>query len=418
MLKRLTLPVLLAWVSLELVFMYMYGLRVSTSPMSGQLRADFCMTGEQYGLFGACYLYAYAMAQIPMGILLDKLGVRKVALISISLILVAVFFLASAQSLGVAYVSRSLLGLGSGAVMMSCLKFAADNMPPAIRGVFMGAGLSVGVAGALISGMIVPELLQVMSWRAILLSSLLIGIPVALSVIVFVPKMPQQKGLSWKKLAHDFSDVGAQIKKTISHWDIMLYGFISIGVYTPLATVADLWGTSFLSAKYGWDNALASRTIVMMYIGLIFGATLLPIVNGYVKNINVMLRGATLLITLTFCAVLYIPGLSFMWLVAGLVAIGALCGAEMMCFNGAAQFATPKTSGVIIGVVNTFNMLGGAMLNQAIGTTLDLNWSGVTNAGMRVYTGSDYTAALSVLAITSGICFAATFFLRAPSKHS
>ena len=192
-------------------------------------------------------------------------------------------------------------------------------------------------------------------------------------VIAFAPKMKREQGILFKALADDFSDVGAQIKKVVTHRDIMLYGFISIGVYTPLATVADLWGTAFLSAKYNWDTAMASRTIVMMYIGLIFGATFLPVANRYVNNINNMLRWATVLIASLFCVVLYIPNLNVWFLVAGLVGIGALCGAEMMCFNGAAQYATPKTSGVIIGVVNTFNMLGGAMLNQAIGKTLDMN---------------------------------------------
>ncbi|USO01189.1 MAG: MFS transporter [Alphaproteobacteria bacterium] len=413
--KKHFFPVLAAWISLNLFFLYMYAIRVSTGAMFAQLRTEFSMTGEQFGLFGSCYLYAYSLAQIPMGILLDRFGVRTISLFSVFLTLLAVFSLANVTSLNLAYVSRSLLGLGSAAVMMSCLKFTSDQLPIHLRGIFMGAGLSVGVVGALSAGMGVPELLKVMSWRVVLNNSLLIGAPIAFLLLTFVPKNLSNQE---EKKANTpvFSGVGRHLKGVLTNPSIILYGCMSIGVYTPLATIADLWGTAFLSAKYGWDNALASQTIVQMYVGLILGAVLLPCVNRYINNINAMLRMAILGILILFCVILYIPGLSIGFLVGFLVTIGMLCGAEMMCFNGASQYATPQTSGLIIGIVNTFNMLGSGLLNQTIGKMLDMNWDGTMDNGLRVYSAENYTVALSVLVATSALCFMISFFLKSPSK--
>ena len=78
--------------------------------------------------------------------------------------------------------------------------------------------------------------------------------------------------------------------------------------------------------------------------------------------------------------------------------IGVLCGAEMLCFTGALRYANNKNSGEIIGVVNTLNMLGSALLQQLIGYLLDINWDGsLSKNGLRLYDEASYGIALSPL---------------------
>ena len=64
----------------------------------------------------------------------------------------------------------------------------------------------------------------------------------------------------------------------------------------------------------------------------------------------------------------------------------------------AAQFSTPQTSGLIVGWVNTVNMLGFTFFQYLVGHFLDKYWSGTVNTnGLRLYAARDYELALGIL---------------------
>ena len=90
--------------------------------------------------------------------------------------------------------------------------------------------------------------------------------------------------------------------------------------------------------------------------------------------------------------------------------MGFFCGAEMMCFTGALMSSDETNSGEIIGVVNTFNMLGAAILKYNVGYALDASWSGAMQTEtLRHYSTSQYTAALSSLTWVLSICCCLAF---------
>jgi len=204
----------------------------------------------------------------------------------------------------------------------------------------------------------------------------------------------------------------------INHRHIMLYGFLSIGVYTPLAVLADLWGPAYFTAKFGWGNAQASQTTMLMYAGLIVGSILLPWISRIIDSYNRVIQLSTFGILALFMMVVYVPTFDTMTLAVVLVSIGVLCGAEMLCFTGATHYTTDQTSGTTIGVVNTFNMLGGAVLSQLIGKILDWSWNGRMHENLRVYTAEDYTTALVVIVLAIAMCAVAALFLRKPGCDS
>lgn len=416
MTKQKSWKAYLAWFSLNLFFMYIYALRVSSGVMFGELRQEFCMTGEQFGIFAACYLYSYSLVQVPLGVLLDKIGIRKVALGSALIVFCSLGLLINSHNLYFAYLSRILLGLGSASVLMSGLKFAADQLPSKLRGVFMGLTLSTGTVGALAAGHIIPEYLKLYNWRDVLYLGFYGGIPILTLMYIFLPHERQSERkpedhMSW-------SQVGSVVWAATKNWHIILYGILSIGVYTPLAVIADSWGTAFLTEKYGWLADKSARTIMNMYIGLSIGSILLPWISRLWGDYNQVIKFSLWGLLAGFSIVIYAPQLPEWQLMTILIAIGILCGSEMMCFSGASYYTTPKTSGITLGVVNTFNMLGGAFINHAIGKVLDLTWViGNMENDLRIYTVDNYVAGLSVLIAVIGICIVFSIKLGRPKKE-
>src|SRR5438034_335054 len=86
--------------------------RVNLSVSQAALHDTFAISTVTFGYLLSAYSWTYALCQIPSGVLLDKFGVRRVGLVSISLWSVASFAAAVSTSIGGFFAARFLLGVG------------------------------------------------------------------------------------------------------------------------------------------------------------------------------------------------------------------------------------------------------------------------------------------------------------------
>ena len=390
-----------AWATCALFFFYIYILRVTPGVMIDDLRHEFSLTAEQFSTFGAYNLYAYALLQIPIGILVDRLGVRLMVSCSIGLCIMGTILLGYTETLLLAQLSRIMVGAGSATAFMCSLKIAADYFPQGRRGLLMGMTLAIGTIGALSAGKPLVLLLDVIGWRQTILATTLLGIPLLIMGLMLLPTKPTATSSAPK----DTQPVRRQLLTIFKNRTVMLYAFLAIGLYTPLSSLADLWGTAFLMQKYELPRASAAQTSMMMYLGMAIGSICLP---WFCEKYNILNRGIQVCgvcLFALFTLILYGPHFSPITLVILLLALGFFCGAEMMCFTGALQNSQPQISGLTIGVVNTLNMLGGAILQQVIGFGLDWQWQGAVDAyNVRTYNTEEFVFALTSLLIIMGIC--------------
>lgn len=390
----------LAWGATALFYLYQYVLRVSPGVMVTELRTEFHMTAEQFASLGAFYLYAYSFLQIPLGVIIDRIGVRKTVLSSVVLCIIGAFLLAYSHALWEVQVSRLLIGAGSACAFMASLKVAADSLPPTKRGLLVGATLTAGTMGALATGKLLVTLLDTVGWRQSILTVAFIGI-LLFAVLLFLLRLPKQT----LSASVSFKLLGSQIAEIAKNRTVMTYAILAIGVYTPLSVLAELWGTAFLMQKYQLSRADAAQTTMMMFLGLAIGSLLLPWICEKWNIVEATIKVCSFALLAVFAYVLFGPNMSIGALTACLIILGILCGSEMVCFTGALRHTTQVNSGMTIGVVNTLNMLGGAVLQQAIGAVLDARWQGALDGnGVRVYQPLDYVVALSILLAVIACC--------------
>ena len=75
-------------------------------------------------------------------------------------------------------------------------------------------------------------------------------------------------------------------------------------------------------------------------------------------------------------------------------------------------FADENNSGEVIGVVNTFNMLGGSFMKYWVGISLDATWEGAVQPnGLRFYSAEQYVEALSMLTLLIMLCCVVSMLL-------
>lgn len=411
--QNITIAVL-AWGAVALFFFYQYILRVSPGVMINEIRHDFSLTADQFATLGSFYLYAYALLQIPLGIIVDRIGVRRTIIGSIILCLAGSTLIAFSHIFALAQLSRIMIGAGSASAFMCALKIIADRLPPGSRGFLMGMTLTLGTVGALVAGKPLVYLLDAFGWRSAMLYTTFLGAFILILAFIFLPK--RQKGRP--TLEHEtIRSIAKNVLSIIKNRQIMLYGLLAIGVYTPLSALADLWGTAFLMQKFSLPRAEAAHTAMMLYIGLAIGSLLMPWLCEKYNILNLTIQLCSICILSLFAFLLYGPIITESQLIFVLIPLGFFCGAEMMCFTGALLFSNPNNSGVTIGVVNTLNMLGGAILQQFIGYNLDFQWNGLLDDnGIRLYTSHQFVIALSILSIVVLICCLASLKLRKKSE--
>lgn len=397
-----------AWFILATFYLYQYLLRSSPGVLINEIRHEFGMNADNFALMGSMYYYGYSMMQIPLGILVDRVGIRKTAIYSISLCVIGTVLLATTENSMFAYLSRFIVGIGSASAFMSCLKLARDYLPQSKQGIIIGATLTFGSVGALLTGAPLNLLLsQIKTWQISFFVFASIGVIILLLSMIYLPKNknnPSVEEFSSKNILSDIYEILTTKK-------IIIYSIIAIGLYTPLLVMADLWGTAFLMSKFDLTREVASPVLMNLYIGMAIGSVLLPYLAEKTHILDKIIVTSLVILLLLFTITIYSTNLDVVELTILMILIGCFCGAEMLCFTAALRYTNPHTSGLTIGIVNTFNMLSGAMMQQMVGYYLDFSWQGKLDGdNLRIYSANEFVEAFTILVIIIAICVIISLF--------
>ncbi len=412
----INIRVLLAWFFISLFYCYQYTLRSLPNILHDALSEDFMIQANEFGTLGLMYLISYSLLQIPIGILVDKIGVRKVVLSSIICCTVGTFMFSVAPTFFYVQIARFIIGIGSASAFMCALKVVADNMPAGKRGVLIGATLTMGTIGAMFSGNIVMSLLAINTWRDINYAFAVIGSLLYIVLFFILPgHQLDAKSVKWGE-KHNHKRIITSIIKLMKEPYVWVYSVLAVGLYTPFAALSDLWGIAFLKAQYEFATLAETSIIFHLFLGLAFGSLFLCWIFEKYNLIDFGIATSTFILTILMFILLYIK-LPLYILGAFLIFFGFICGSEMLCFTAAVANTKSENSGEVIGIVNTLNMLGGAILQQVLGNMLDLFWSGKTVNGARYYSANDFGKALSIIMVLMIVCSGISLVIMVTKKR-
>ncbi len=394
------------WFLLALFFGYQYAARSCAGTFSDEIRTAFCIDAAQFADFGAWCMLAYSCLQIPFGIALDRIGIRRIVLISFAVCLAGNYTFTHAQTFETARVGRLLLGIGGVPAYMSAVKLIADEFSITSAGCFIGLTRAIGSALVIAGNPLLKSICLNgdRSWQQSTNLLNYFGTVVFLLCVVFL--FPCKKAFCTKETSSKKPFFGV-----LTNYRIYLFGFLIIGTNTAAVALADLWGPGFLTTKFGLSSQQAVNHTQLIYGGMLLGSVLLPML--FAKNI---MRGAcigcTVLTVLFFTVVNGSASVSTALLCIFLLSIGIFSAIDMLFFALGARLSTPQTSGLIASFINSVGMFGEPILQKHIGMMLHRTWNGaLSNEGLPLYRTVDYERALQILPILACICLFLTFFI-------
>jgi MFS family permease len=223
--------------------------------ISKDLVTEFALSPAELGFLTSMYLFAFAAFQLPLGVLLDRYGPRRmVAALLCGATAGAVVF-ALARDLTMLAVARALIGLGVSAGLMGAIKAFSLWFPLARLATLNGLYLAVGGLGALAATAPAEALVGALGWRGLFFLLALLSLVAACAVFFVVPEKPLPG--SGERLRDQVAQLG-RIFTTRAFWRIALPVMLVQGTYIALQ---GLWLGPWL-----YDVAHLARHEVASYL--------------------------------------------------------------------------------------------------------------------------------------------------------
>lgn len=154
------------------------------------LVAEFALTPADLGFLTSMYLLAFAAAQLPLGVLLDRYGPRRTTAALLCIAAVGALIFALARDMASLAFGRALTGLGVSAGLMGAIKAFSLWFPLSRMATLNGVYLAIGALGALAATAPAEALVAVIGWRGLFFLAGALSLAVAVLVFSVVPEKP------------------------------------------------------------------------------------------------------------------------------------------------------------------------------------------------------------------------------------
>ena len=390
-----------------LFFGYAFVQRVSPSIMTDELMRDFAVGGAALGSLSAFYFYTYASIQLPVGMLTDRFGPRKLMSFAAGLCALASLVFAFSESLLMASIGRALIGATVAFAFVGTLAIAGYWFRPAQYAMLAGLLQTVGMTGGIFGQAPLRQLVESIGWRDTVNLLAALALLLALALFFLVPKRSetQKRHEAGPGILHGLKAVSANPQT----WICSLIGF---GMASTLLGFGSLWGVPWLSQAQGYGKTEAAAITSMLFVGWALFSPLCGWVSDRIGRRNPIQLGGALLAVACMSWLVYATPQNTAWLTLLIFAVGAGGSAMTVCFGSVRELNDLNFSSTSLGFLNMCVVGAGAVMQPLIGWLLDLNWSGELIDGARVYSQSAYQNAFLSLILLNLLAFGAGLILR------
>ncbi|MFI0712755.1 nitrate/nitrite transporter [Streptomyces inhibens] len=335
----------------------------------------FHINASALSTFSILQLLVYAGMQIPVGLMVDRLGAKKVLTLGVVLYTVGQFGFALSSSYAMALGSRALLGCGDAMTFISVLRLGSRWFPARRGPMIAQIAALVGMAGNLISTLVLARFLHTFGWTPTFASSAVGGIVVLVLLLVFLQDHP--KGFEPPPASAEHTGAGFVRRQIADAWrepGTRLGMWVHFTTQFPAMVFLLLWGLPFLVQAQGLSRGTAGELLTLvvlsnMAVGLVYG----QIIARHHAARTPLALGTVAATALMWAIVLSWPAdHAPMGLLIVLCAVLGACGpASMIGFDFARPANPPERQGTASGIVNMGGFTASMTTLLAIGVLLD-----------------------------------------------
>ncbi len=403
MLKTLRNNAWLIWFIAALFYGVEFFQRVSPSVISQNIVATFHINEASLGAIISLYFYAYAIAQIPVGLTLDRFGVKVPLALAAFAVSVGTLLFAHTDNLGVLSIARIIVGVGSAFAFIGCLKVAKDSFTGKQFALIVGLTNTIGIMGALFGETPFNNLAQHLGWQTALMITAIAGFIVCGLIAAFV------KQLSSVQTKIVVSPIKTTLKHIISSrqaWLIAIYAGLMVA---PVIAYAELWSNPFLETTHHLSSSQATFATTLIFIGIAVGGPTNGFLSSLLNRRKLILGIGNVMALLLLTTIILAQQFTYLPLCITLFFFGFFTSSMLVTFSLNTEQHPIAMSATVIAFTNMMIAIIGANFQPAIGYLLDA-LSLTPNS--QVFTPHQFREALICLPIALGINLIILYFIR------
>ncbi len=364
---------------LVLCYFFVFLHRMAVGVIKTELIDEFAMTPVGFATLGSMYFYAYALMQIPTGILADTLCARITVTVGSVITALGSILFGLAPGVGLAYAGRLLVGLGVSVTFISVTKIQTMWFKEKEFGTMTGLTSLIGNAGGIVAQTPLALLVAAFTWRTTFVGFGIISLIIALLCIIFVRNKPQDmnlpsiaeiEGREEVSVTQEKVSVKEGLKGVLSNRRVIA-PFLFLMLYSAVfLTFAGTWGVSYVRDVYGLQTIEASQYMLYMMLAQAAANISIGVVSDKIKSrkkplIVLGALGSAAWIAITIGGKLPLPLFAVLLVV---FSFSITCLA--MAWSIGKEVCNPRYSGMAVSVVNTGGFVGAAVGPAVFGALL------------------------------------------------
>jgi len=368
-----------AWVVwITAVFAYLVTVlhRGSMSVAGLQAAERFHLSASALASFTVVQLTVYAAMQVPVGILLDRYGSKRLLITASGLLFLAQSAFSLVDSYPAALAARAVLGVGDALVFISVLRVVMSWFPALRQPVMSQATGMLGGLGAVVSTVPMAAAFHAFGWTPTFATASLLSLVTGVAVLCLIRNTPYDEPLRQTK--QSLTDVRVNLRRAWKEPGTRLGLWTHFTTSFSSSTFGLLWGFPFLVQGQGLAPTTAASMLVLPVLAsLLYG----PVVGRYAARfpfyrswiVLAVIAGSAVMWTV----VLLWPGRAPLPVLLMLILVQAAGGPGSMLGLDYARTFNPATRfGAANGMVNTGGFIATLICIGMVGILLDVSSGG------------------------------------------
>lgn len=352
-----------------------YLFRAVNAVVAPDLVRDVGLSASELGLLTAAYLIAFALFQLPLGMLLDRFGPRRVQTALLCCAAAGGLLFAIADDVVTLTFARALIGLGFAGGLMAGFKAVVLWLPKERMALANACVMSFGALGLVVATQPTDMLVQVVGWRAMFVIIAAVTVAVAALIFAVVPERPGTGTVD--SVREQLAGVGKVFRDRF-FWRMAPLITLTAGSHIAIQT---LWAGPWFRDVAGLPRDGVADALLVVAVAFLVGTLLAGIVADLLGRIGVdlltvMLGGLFLYLLAEAAIVLELLAFSpVAWFVFGMTGqIGILAYPRLSQHFGAALSGRANTAMNLLIFATAFGC------QYVSGAIIDL-WPGTADGG-------------------------------------
>ena len=329
---------------------YKYALEMAPDVLNITWQHDLGLTTGQIGNIAASYYYAYMLLQIPIGLIVDYWGVRRVSTFGLFCCALGSVILSTAHGFWTAELGRFVTGLGAAGAFICGVKLITIWFPARLFAPLVGLFIMLGILGGVGGHQPLADLINNYGWRQSLRMAAVLGLVLIVLYMIFLKDKKHASAAQYDHASQGLIGGVKTVLKRSQSWMVSIYsGFM----FAPLVVLGGVFGISTLRGLYNVDVQHATYSSQALFIGFALSAPLVGWLSDKMeRRLPLMIVGPVF--ALFILIAIYLKLFSPDMLPFALFLFGFFLGGFLPCFSLIKEINPLLCAGCAIGFMNTF----------------------------------------------------------------